>query len=55
MPAFCGEDRVEGGILSSIDEALEDIRRGKMVIVVDDEVYGRLIPADIKGILAKYN
>ena len=25
------------------------------VIVVDDEVYGRLIPADIKGILAKYN
>lgn len=37
MPAFCGEDRVEGGILSSIDEALEDIRRGKMVIVVDDD------------------
>jgi len=25
------------------------------VIVVDDEVYGRLVPADIKGILAKYN
>jgi NADH-quinone oxidoreductase subunit E/NADP-reducing hydrogenase subunit HndA len=23
------------------------------VIVVDDEVYGRLVPADIKGILAK--
>lgn len=37
MPAFCGEDRVEGGIFSSIDEALEDIRRGKMVIVVDDD------------------
>ncbi len=25
------------------------------VIVVDEEVYGRLVPADIKGILAKYN
>ena len=25
------------------------------VIVVDDEVYGRLVLADIKGILAKYN
>lgn len=25
------------------------------VIVVDDEVYGRLVPADIKGILSKYN
>ena len=25
------------------------------VNVVDDEVYGRLVPADIKGILAKYN
>lgn len=25
------------------------------VIVVDEDVYGRLIPADIKGILAKYN
>ena len=25
------------------------------VIVVDEDVYGRLVPADIKGILAKYN
>jgi len=25
------------------------------VLVVDEEVYGRLVPADIKGILAKYN
>ena len=25
------------------------------VIVVDSDVYGRLVPADIKGILAKYN
>ncbi len=24
------------------------------VIVVDDDVYGRLVPADVKGILAKY-
>ncbi|MDP3448648.1 MAG: NAD(P)H-dependent oxidoreductase subunit E, partial [Eubacteriales bacterium] len=25
------------------------------VIVVDEDVYGRLVNADIKGILAKYN
>ena len=25
------------------------------VIVVDEDVYGRLVPADIKGILSKYN
>ncbi|MGI6784397.1 MAG: bifunctional 3,4-dihydroxy-2-butanone-4-phosphate synthase/GTP cyclohydrolase II [Aminivibrio sp.] len=37
MPALCGEGKMGSGVFSSIEEAVEDIRNGKMVIVVDDD------------------
>ncbi|MEA4951322.1 MAG: bifunctional 3,4-dihydroxy-2-butanone-4-phosphate synthase/GTP cyclohydrolase II [Aminivibrio sp.] len=37
MTALCGDGRISGEVFSSIEEAVEDIRNGKMVIVVDDD------------------
>ncbi len=37
MTAICSGGRAEAGIFSSIEDAVEDIRNGRMVIVVDDD------------------
>lgn len=37
MAALCGDDRVSGEVFSSIDDAVADIRKGRMIIVVDDD------------------
>ena len=37
MTALCRDERISGEVFSSIEEAVEDIRNGRMVIVVDDD------------------